>query len=187
MSYIYYLLAAVAEIAGCFSFWAWLRLGKSVFWLIPGVASLIVFAWLLTLVDAPAAGRAYAAYGGIYIAASLAWLWLAEGVRPDRWGSDRGRDLPGRRVGRPARAARRLNHGIARGFEGGRRTRARTHTACRAPARGGDTIAALPRRNTGRPPAFGRRPRRQSLSGDPPARDLCRRANQFRGRCRGIA
>jgi small multidrug resistance family-3 protein len=85
MSYIYYLLAAVAEIAGCFSFWAWLRLGKSVFWLIPGVASLIVFAWLLTLVDAPAAGRAYAAYGGIYIAASLAWLWLAEGVRPDRW------------------------------------------------------------------------------------------------------
>lgn len=85
MSYIYYLLAAVAEIAGCFAFWAWLRLGKSVFWLIPGVASLIVFAWLLTLVDAPAAGRAYAAYGGIYIAASLAWLWLAEGVRPDRW------------------------------------------------------------------------------------------------------
>ena len=51
----------------------------------PGVASLILFAWLLTLVDTNAAGRAYAAYGGIYIAASLGWLWLAEGVRPDRW------------------------------------------------------------------------------------------------------
>ena len=50
-----------------------------------GRASLILFAWLLTLADTNAAGRAYAAYGGIYIAASLAWLWLAEGVRPDRW------------------------------------------------------------------------------------------------------
>ncbi|TGV66404.1 hypothetical protein EN801_044740, partial [Mesorhizobium sp. M00.F.Ca.ET.158.01.1.1] len=43
------------------------------------------FAWLLALVDTNAAGRAYAAYGGIYIVASLAWLWLVEGVRPDRW------------------------------------------------------------------------------------------------------
>jgi small multidrug resistance family-3 protein len=77
--------AAVAEIAGCFAFWAWLRLDKSVFWLVPGIACLLAFAWLLTLVDSPFAGRAYAAYGGVYIVASLGWLWAIEGVRPDRW------------------------------------------------------------------------------------------------------
>ena len=80
-----YIGAALAEIAGCFAFWAWLRLDKSVWWLAPGIASLILFAWLLTLVDSPAAGRAYAAYGGIYIVTSLGWLWMVEGVRPDRW------------------------------------------------------------------------------------------------------
>lgn len=80
-----YAAAAFAEIGGCFAFWAWLRLDKSALWLVPGMVSLAVFAWLLTLVDASAAGRAYAAYGGIYIAASLAWLWGAEGLRPDRW------------------------------------------------------------------------------------------------------
>lgn len=85
MTYAIYAAAALAEIAGCFAFWAWWRLDKSALWLIPGVISLIAFAWLLTLVEANAAGRAYAAYGGIYIAASLGWLWLAEGVRPDRW------------------------------------------------------------------------------------------------------
>lgn len=77
--------AAIAEIAGCFAFWAWLRLGKSPLWLIPGIASLILFAYLLTLVNVEHAGRTYAAYGGIYIVAAIAWLWLAEGVRPDRW------------------------------------------------------------------------------------------------------
>jgi len=80
-----YLAAAVAEIAGCFAFWAWLRLDKSPLWLIPGMLSLAAFAWLLTLSPAAFAGRAYAAYGGVYIAASLAWLWLVEGFRPDRW------------------------------------------------------------------------------------------------------
>ncbi len=80
-----YLAAALAEIAGCFSFWAWLRLGKSPFWLVPGMISLALFAWLLTLVDSDAAGRTYAAYGGVYIAASLGWLWAIEGLRPDRW------------------------------------------------------------------------------------------------------
>ncbi len=44
-----------------------------------------MFAYLLTLADAPFAGRAYAAYGGVYIVASLVWLWLIEGARPDRW------------------------------------------------------------------------------------------------------
>ena len=77
--------AAVAEIAGCFAFWAWLRLDKSMLWLVPGVAGLLLFAYLLTLVESPVAGRTYAAYGGVYIAASLGWLWLVEGVRPDRW------------------------------------------------------------------------------------------------------
>lgn len=78
------LAAAVAEIAGCFAFWAWLRSGKPVWWVLPGVVSLVVFAVLLTRIDSVFAGRAYAAYGGIYIAASLGWLWLVEGMRPDR-------------------------------------------------------------------------------------------------------
>ena len=77
--------AAIAEIAGCFAFWAWLRLGKSGLWIVPGILSLIVFALLLTRVESDFAGRAYAAYGGIYIAASLGWLWLIEGKMPDRW------------------------------------------------------------------------------------------------------
>ncbi len=80
-----YLAAAVAEIAGCFAFWAWLRLGRSPWWLLPGIASLALFAYLLTLVEAEHAGRAYAAYGGVYIVASILWLWTIEGARPDRW------------------------------------------------------------------------------------------------------
>ena len=80
-----YVGAAVAEIAGCFAVWAWLRLDKSVWWVLPGLASLALFAWLLTFADSAFAGRAYAAYGGVYITASLLWLWLIEGTRPDRW------------------------------------------------------------------------------------------------------
>lgn len=83
--YLIYAAAALAEIAGCFAFWAWLRMDKSIGWLVPGVASLVVFAWLLALVPADTAGRAYAAYGGIYIAASLLWLWAVEGQLPDRF------------------------------------------------------------------------------------------------------
>lgn len=79
-----YLAAALAEIGGCYSFWAWLRLGRTPLWVLPGCASLIAFAWLLTLIDTAAAGRAYAAYGGIYVTVALLWLWGAEGVRPDR-------------------------------------------------------------------------------------------------------
>jgi small multidrug resistance family-3 protein len=84
-SLIAFAAAALAEIAGCFAFWAWLRLGRSAWWALPGTASLIVFALLLTRIDAAFAGRAYAAYGGIYIAASLGWLWAVEGSRPDRF------------------------------------------------------------------------------------------------------
>ena len=80
-----YAAAALAEIAGCFAFWAWLRLGQPAWWLRPGLAALALFADLLTLTDTQAAGRAYAAYGGVYIGAALAWLWTVEGLRPDRW------------------------------------------------------------------------------------------------------
>lgn len=80
-----YAAAALAEIAGCFAFWAWARLGRSALWLGPGIAALVLFAALLTRVESEAAGRAYAAYGGIYIAASLIWLWIVESQRPDRW------------------------------------------------------------------------------------------------------
>ncbi|RAZ80079.1 YnfA family protein [Mesorhizobium atlanticum] len=85
MTYLIYIAASLAEIGGCFSFWAWWRLDKSALWLLPGLVSLALFAFLLSLVDTNAAGRAYAAYGGIYIAVSLGWLRLVEGVRPDRW------------------------------------------------------------------------------------------------------
>lgn len=80
-----YAAAALAEIAGCFAFWAWLRLNQPIWWLVPGLAALAAFAWLLTFVEAEMAGRAYAAYGGVYIAASLLWLWSVEGHRPDRF------------------------------------------------------------------------------------------------------
>jgi small multidrug resistance family-3 protein len=75
-------MAAFFEIAGCFAFWTWLRRGASPLVALLGVVSLILFAVALTRVDSAFAGRAYAAYGGIYIAASLVWLWLAEGQRP---------------------------------------------------------------------------------------------------------
>ncbi len=77
--------AAIAEIAGCYAFWAWLKLGKSVWWTAPGMLSLGLFAYFLTLIDAEHAGRSYATYGGVYIVAAVLWLWVAEGVRPDRW------------------------------------------------------------------------------------------------------
>ncbi len=81
----FYLLAAFFEIAGCFAFWAWLRLGRTPWWTLAGVGSLVLFAVSLTRVESIFAGRAFAAYGGVYIAASLLWLWIVEGVRPDRW------------------------------------------------------------------------------------------------------
>ena len=75
-------VAAFFEIAGCFAFWQWLRRGTSASVALLGVASLVGFAVALTRVDSALAGRAYTAYGGIYIAASLVWLWLVEGQRP---------------------------------------------------------------------------------------------------------
>ena len=79
-----FVLAAFFEIAGCFAFWVWLRRGGTPLIALVGVASLIAFAFALTRVDSAFAGRAYAAYGGIYIVASLAWLWVVEGQTPTR-------------------------------------------------------------------------------------------------------
>jgi small multidrug resistance family-3 protein len=84
-TYAWYFVASFAEIGGCFAFWAWLRMGRSGWLVLPGMASLVVFALALTRIEADAAGRAYAAYGGVYILASLCWLWLVEGHPPDRW------------------------------------------------------------------------------------------------------
>jgi len=85
MTALAYIGAALAEIAGCFAFWAWLRMGKSIWWIAPGMTALALFAYLLTLVETEHAGRAYAAYGGVYIVAAIAWLWAVEGAKPDRW------------------------------------------------------------------------------------------------------
>lgn len=82
MSLALYAAAALAEIAGCFAVWAWWKQGATAWWLLPGMASLVAFAWLLALTPADAAGRSYAAYGGIYILASLLWLWAVEGQVP---------------------------------------------------------------------------------------------------------
>lgn len=84
-SLLYFCLAAFFEIAGCFAFWAWLRQDRSAWWLVPGMLSLLAFAYLLTRVEVAFAGRAYAAYGGIYIAASLLWMWTVEKTTPDRY------------------------------------------------------------------------------------------------------
>ena len=84
MTMAFFVAAAFFEIAGCFAFWSYFRLGRPVWTLGLGMLSLALFAYALTRVDAAFAGRAYAAYGGIYIAASLVWLRVFEGVRPDR-------------------------------------------------------------------------------------------------------
>ncbi|RZT36339.1 YnfA family protein [Cupriavidus agavae] len=79
-----YFLTALAEILGCYLPYLWLRQNGSPWLLLPGAVSLAVFAWLLTL-HPDASGRVYAAYGGIYIAVAIAWLWLVDGVRPSVW------------------------------------------------------------------------------------------------------
>jgi small multidrug resistance family-3 protein len=82
---VIYVAAAFLEIAGCFAFWAWLRSGAGPLWLIPGMVALAGFAWLLTLSPTDHAGRAFAAYGGVYVAASLLWLFVVERRTPDLW------------------------------------------------------------------------------------------------------
>lgn len=79
-----YIATALAEIIGCYLPYLWLKEGKSAWLLLPAAISLAVFAWLLTLHDT-AAGRVYAAYGGVYIGVAIAWLWAVDGVRPTPW------------------------------------------------------------------------------------------------------
>ena len=79
-----FVATALAEIVGCYLPWLWLRQGRSAWLLVPAALSLALFAWLLTLHPA-AAGRVYAAYGGVYVAVALAWLWAVDGVRPGPW------------------------------------------------------------------------------------------------------
>ncbi|WP_236019530.1 YnfA family protein [Fuscibacter oryzae] len=82
MTFALYAFAALFEITGCFAVWHWWRQGASALWLIPGALALAGFAFLLALTPPSHAGRSFAAYGGVYIAASLLWLWLVEGTRP---------------------------------------------------------------------------------------------------------
>lgn len=79
-----YVLTAIAEIVGCYLVWLWLKQDRSGWLLLPAALSLAAFAGLLTLHPA-ATGRVYAAYGGVYVATAIAWLWAVDGVRPDRW------------------------------------------------------------------------------------------------------
>ena len=76
-----FVLTALAEIVGCYLPWLWLRQGGSAWLLVPTAASLALFVWLLTLHPA-AAGRVYAAYGGVYIGVALLWLWKVDGIAP---------------------------------------------------------------------------------------------------------
>jgi len=80
-----YLAAAFFEITGSFAFWAWQRLDKPFYWGLIGVLLLAIFGFLLTKSEALFAGRAFAAYGGIYIVSSLVWLGIVEKVIIDRW------------------------------------------------------------------------------------------------------
>jgi len=80
-----YAVTAFMEILGCYAVFLWLRLGKPAWWIIPGAVALALFAWLLTLHPMPTAGRVYAAYGAVYIAASVFWMWAVEKQAPDSW------------------------------------------------------------------------------------------------------
>jgi small multidrug resistance family-3 protein len=79
-----FIATALAEIVGCYLPYLWLKQGRSALLLVPAAVSLALFAWLLSLHDT-AAGRVYAAYGGVYIGVALAWLWAVDGVRPTAW------------------------------------------------------------------------------------------------------
>lgn len=77
-------VTAIAEILGCYLPYLCLKQGKSYWLLLPATVSLALFAWLLTL-HPSAAGRVYAAYGGVYIGVAVMWLWLVDGIRPTAW------------------------------------------------------------------------------------------------------
>lgn len=79
-----FLITAIAEIVGCYLPYLWLREGKTILLLIPAALSLALFAWLLSL-HPTAAGRVYAAYGGVYIFVAIVWLWSVDGIKPTVW------------------------------------------------------------------------------------------------------
>ena len=79
-----FIATALAEIVGCYLPYLWLKQGRSAWLLVPAAASLALFAWLLTLHET-AAGRVYAAYGGVYIGVASLWLWAVDGIRPGLW------------------------------------------------------------------------------------------------------
>ncbi len=79
-----FLVTAIAEIVGCYLPYLWLNQNKSAWLLVPAALSLALFAWLLSLHPA-AAGRVYAAYGGVYIFVAILWLWSVDGIRPTTW------------------------------------------------------------------------------------------------------
>lgn len=78
-----FMVTAIAEIVGCYLPYLWLRKSRSPWLLLPAAVSLALFAWLLSL-HPTAAGRVYAAYGGVYVLMAILWLWGVDGVRPDR-------------------------------------------------------------------------------------------------------
>ena len=84
-SLFWYVVAALGEIGGCYAFWAWQRLQRPAWIVVPGIVALLVFAWALTKVEASHAGRAYAAYAAVYLVGALAWMRLVEGATLDRW------------------------------------------------------------------------------------------------------
>lgn len=79
-----FVITAIAEIVGCYLPYLWFRKGASAWLLLPGFASLVLFAWLLSL-HPTAAGRVYAAYGGVYVGVAVLWLWVVDGVRLTAW------------------------------------------------------------------------------------------------------
>ena len=106
-----FIATALAEIVGCYLPYLWLKQGRSAWLLVPAAASLALFAWLLTLHET-AAGRVYAAYGGVYIGVALLWLWIVDGIRPTAW-SGRGR---ARSPGRPNQRTRSASAHGRRGW-----------------------------------------------------------------------
>lgn len=81
---VLFFITALAEVIGCYLPYLWLKQGRSAWLVVPAALSLALFVWLLTLHPA-AAGRTYAAYGGVYVAVALGWLWAVDGIRPSVW------------------------------------------------------------------------------------------------------
>ena len=79
-----FIITALAEVIGCYLPYLWLREGQTIWLLAPAALSLAAFVWLLTL-HPTAAGRVYAAYGGMYIFMAILWLWAIEDIRPTTW------------------------------------------------------------------------------------------------------